>query len=52
MYHFLVAYRQIFMAGQPPDLLWLILLTLLAGAVYGLGYSLFHRLKYNFVDEL
>lgn len=52
LYHFLVAYRQIFIAGKPPDLTLLAFLMLLAVAVYILGYSIFHRLKYNFVDEL
>jgi lipopolysaccharide transport system permease protein len=52
MYHFLVAYRQIFIDGQTPDLVYILLLGVLAIAVYGLGYTVFQRLKYSFVDEL
>lgn len=46
------AYRQILLNGQPPDFAALFWVTLVALAVFGLGLSVFRRLKYSFVDEL
>ncbi len=52
MTHIVNSYRRIFLDRQPPDFLALGVVFLVALAVLGLGWTVFNRLKYSFVDEM
>ena len=50
--HLIEAYRAIFIYGQLPPLLPMLLLTAIAGLLLFLGYRFFMQASYTFVEEL
>jgi lipopolysaccharide transport system permease protein len=52
MVHILNGYRAIFISGELPNLLSLTLLGLLSLVLLGVGYRIFMRTSYHFVEEL
>src|SRR5262245_3976491 len=52
MMHLIEAYRAVLVGGEGPDSLSLIVIGLLASGLLWIGYSLFTRASYRFVEEL
>ncbi len=50
--HIIQAYRSIYFDRQPPDLFMLAIVLVISLAVLGVGWTVFSRLKYSFVDEM
>jgi lipopolysaccharide transport system permease protein len=48
----LASYRRILIQGAPPEALKLLLLGLVAGGLLALGYSVFHRARDRFAEEI
>lgn len=52
MLHLINAYRAILIRGELPDMLSLLGLCLLTAVLLWLGYTIFMRASYRFVEEL
>jgi ABC-type polysaccharide/polyol phosphate export permease len=52
MVHLIDAYRAMLMRGELPARLSLVMLGVLAAGLFSLGYMIFMRTSYRFVEEL